>query len=97
MNFKSLILEEKELALNKGFPFYDPIGCYYTIEKDKKSPLGEEFPAKYLADNRKSTWFKAIFYKGTGLFYSMMILLSTVIGIFSCRYILSETISMMLY
>ncbi len=79
-DFKLLIMEETALPKKEGFPFYDPIACNYTInKKGGKSELAAEFSKKYLANEDVSTWLKAMFYKGSWLFYITMIVVSVTI------------------
>jgi len=60
------------------FPLYDPVGWIYTTKMKNK----ENFDEKYLMDLKQFGFWKILFYKDAKSYYSLMIIISILFGIF---------------
>jgi hypothetical protein len=69
-------LKEEKSSLK--FPLYDPVGWIYTIDMDKKGNLDK----KYLTNPGQLGLLKILLYKDAKWFYSIMIIVSILFGIF---------------
>lgn len=62
---------------NRRFPLYDLAGRIYTTEM----PAEHGFGAEYLVDSKQAGFLTVLLYKEAKWFYSIMILLSGVMGV----------------
>lgn len=60
------------------FPIYDPVGWIYTTEMESK----ENYDEKYLVDRNQFSFWDILLYKDAKWFYSVMIIVSILFGIF---------------
>jgi hypothetical protein len=81
--FKKIAAGENDFAAYENFPFYDPVGWFYTkqaLKEDTDLPEGY-FASKYMLDENKLTVKKVLFYKDAYLFYGTMLLLSIILAL----------------